>query len=300
MSFLNPVNEPVLRFKNTDAGAPQINYNARVAGDVKAVLKACLVTGYGTTASAGWTAANEVGNVIEFVSPSAAMSDYRLAVDDTSTSSTTWFYQYQGARINPVNNQPQKGLSFADKTHESNGWELIVTDRGLFFIELIRHSAISNTSARLTYFGQIKSALMDNGGANIGFYNVGHNATVTPPSNFFSSSNSGINLNDNTGLYIFGATPSVLGQSSYEYGQSNVDIVTALYLARNDKKVMVGEIVGMLSKTVNNIADAYGKSDTDVDGRPVLRITLGQATSNLQFAQEYARTMLIRLDYWEY
>lgn len=66
MSFLNPVSEPVKRFKSTDAGAPQINYNARVSGDVKTVLKACLVTGYGAKASAGWSIVNEVDHVAEF------------------------------------------------------------------------------------------------------------------------------------------------------------------------------------------------------------------------------------------
>ena len=143
MSFLNPVSEPVLRFSSTDASAPQINYNARTAGDIKAVLKACLVTGYGAKASAGWSIVNEINHVAEFVSPSAAMSDYRLGVDDSTTIKTTWYYQYQDARTNPNYNEPTKSFSYVDKTHASNGWQMLVTERGIVFIELVQNSVVN-------------------------------------------------------------------------------------------------------------------------------------------------------------
>jgi hypothetical protein len=186
MSFLNPVNEPVLRFKSTDAGAPQINYNARVAGDVKTVLKACLVTGYGDKASAGWSIVNEVNHVAEFVSPAVAMSDYRLGIDDTSASSTTWYYQYQNVRKNPSLNAPIKNFgSYIDKNHASNAWQLLVTQRGLYFVEICKHSGGDVLVARMTYWGMVKSALVSDVGENISWFCVGWCAPQIDPKAFF-------------------------------------------------------------------------------------------------------------------
>lgn len=53
MSLKQPVQYPVKYYSHLDAGAPQI---ANVDGNIKTILKACLITGYGTKESAGWTA----------------------------------------------------------------------------------------------------------------------------------------------------------------------------------------------------------------------------------------------------
>ena len=52
MSFLNPVPVPATYYSSEDAEAPQLG--ADLTGGVKTVLKACLVTGYGTKPGAGW------------------------------------------------------------------------------------------------------------------------------------------------------------------------------------------------------------------------------------------------------
>ena len=44
---------PVTVYRSTDAGAPLLTNSN---GSLIAVLKACLVDGYGSKASAGWTA----------------------------------------------------------------------------------------------------------------------------------------------------------------------------------------------------------------------------------------------------
>ncbi len=57
MSLKQPVRYPVKYYSHLDAGAPQL---ANADGVIKTILKACLVTGYGTgadeKAGAGWTA----------------------------------------------------------------------------------------------------------------------------------------------------------------------------------------------------------------------------------------------------
>lgn len=300
MSFLNPVNEPVLRFSSTDASAPQINYNSRVAGDVKAVLKACLVTGYGAKASAGWTAANEVGNVTEFVSPSAAMSDYRLGIDDASAASTTWYYQYQNARTNPAYNAPVKAFSYVDKTHASNGWQLFVTERGIVFVELVQNTSVNKLSARITYWGAVKSALIGNTSANICFFNVGHNGTVEQPSYFYSNSSFvHVRLETYTGAYVSAANSNMLLSNEYLVNISAVDLVSAIYLSNNNRDLFIGELPPLLSKIINKTSDVYGVSEYALAGRNILSVCAG-LQAPLPGAITYARTFLIRTDYWEY
>lgn len=297
MSFLNPVNEPVLRFKSTDAGAPQINYNARVAGDVKAVLKACLVTGYGAVASAGWTAENEVSNVIEFVSPSAAMSDYRLGIDDTSTSSTTWYYQYQDARVNPSYNAPAKSFPSITAAHASNGWQMLVTERGILFIELLQSSVLNEITARITYWGNIKSALTSTLGANIAFFNIGHGATLTSPPYFYSTSYTHLNIGGLSGLRLGDVTPFSVG-AEYTMAVSVMDIVSSVYVYTPTQ--MVGQIPAIMTKVVNQSVGMYGVADTTLDTRPVFKVTLGNPIGNAAGLYARGRVVLLYTDFWEY
>lgn len=301
MSFLNPVNEPVLRFKSTDSGAPQINYNARVAGDVKAVLKACLVTGYGAVASAGWTAENEVSNVIEFVSPSAAMSDYRLGIDDTSASSTTWYYQYQGTRVNPIYNAPAKSFQFVDKTHSSNGWQLFVTARGILFIESLQATAVNKLSPRITYWGQIKSAITDIGGQNILFFNVGHNGAISIPAYIYNSdSQFHINIGASVKAYMSAATSGMLSANVSVFDTSNVDLVSPIYLSSSAKNSMLGEIPFMLSRCLSSGAQMFDSTDLTLDGRSVMSVCAGFTDNRAEVIATYSRAFFVKTDYWEY
>lgn len=300
MSFLNPVNEPVLRFSSTDADAPQINYNARTAGDVKVVLKACLVTGYGDKASAGWSIVNEVDHVAEFVSPSAAMSDYRLGIDDSSTSTTNYRYYYQDVLKNPSYSSATKSFANADKTHASNGWQMLVTDRGLMFIELIQYTTVNKLSARITYWGAVKSAIPSVNGKNICFFNIGHNGATQPYRFYDSGAYVHTQLEGNTAAYMSAATSNALAAQSYALDTSNVDLVSQIYLASAARDILIGEFPPMLSKVVNATADMYGISELTLDGRDVMSVCAGYAQSTLSSANSLARTFLVKTDYWEY
>lgn len=52
MSLLTPIKVPVKVYKWDDVGAPRLD---KTAGCMMTIFKACLVTGYGTKESAGWT-----------------------------------------------------------------------------------------------------------------------------------------------------------------------------------------------------------------------------------------------------
>ncbi|MGM8939565.1 hypothetical protein ACS8E2_12815 [Psychrobacter glaciei] len=297
MSFLNPVNESVLRFSSTDASAPQINYNVRVSGDVKAVLKSCLVTGYGAKASAGWTAVNEAGNVIEFLSSGAAMSDYRLGIDDTSTSNTTWYYQYQDARVDPVNNACKKVFTYIDKVNASNGWELLVTTRGLLFIEKLYHSDVSKTVARVTYWGQLKSVSATNSGVNIGFWSAGHGSSWQPYQFFSDPSKLSFSVNGYSTLEVSTANIESLKRSEKLYSDSVTDLMSSVYLYKAG--ALIAEHPAILVEDSANSSGLYGIRDKIVQSRNVLHLPLSREVSPT-FLLGAVRVFLVYLDYWEY
>lgn len=300
MSFLNPVNEPVLRFKSTDAGAPQINYSVRTAGDVKAVLKACLVTGYGATASAGWTAVNEVGNVIEFLSPSAAMSDYRLGIDDTLTTATTWYYQYQDARVNPVYNAPVKALGYIVSPHVNNGWQLLVTQRGICLIEMVQSSAVSNQVSRITWWGQVKSALVGTLGKNMSFWCAGYGSPANLPSNVFQIIDTyrHCHLGAYTSLSFASANMDMIKLDTKVYGVVAAELVDGIYLRSLGD--FIAKQPAFYLQTIVSADNLYGVTDTTLNGRPVIKACLSYSDSREQFVREISRVVLVSLDYWEY
>lgn len=299
MSFLNPINEPVLRFKSTDVGAPQINYASRVAGDVKAVLKACLVAGYGAKASAGWSIVNEVSHVAEFVSPGAAMSDYRLGIDDKSTSSTTWYYKYQNIRVNPVYNAPVKTMQNINTASSQNGWQLLVTQLGIYFIEIVYSTPASNTLARVTYWGQVKSALNTANGKNIAFFNVGWNGAVPNTQEFYtnSSASTHYNVGSFTSLTFSAANLDILKVLGVD-DKTNIELLSPLYLHNTGN--LIAQQSGLLLSSVNRSADLVGLKDIVVDGRPAYRVCMSYHHNNLSDIENYTRVLILFLDYWEY
>ena len=301
MSFLNPVNEPVLRFSSTDAGAPQINYNSRVAGDVKTVLKECLVTGYGAKASAGWSIVNEINHVAEFVSPSAAMSDYRFGVDDSSTSKTTWYYQYQSVRTNPTYNEPLKNLGDIDKLSASNGWDLLVTAQGLYFIERFYHTNAKAIVARVMWWGRVKSALTDTAGINTSYFCTGYGAQVAQPAQLFDTGSNGAiyrfyRLASYDRVDFASGNMARFTQTQTKYNLSVMDSTAEAYLISSG--VMLGQHPGLLLRDVNTEADALGVRDTTVGDKPALSVAVSVQNSSAQTVLGYAKTLVIRTDYW--
>lgn len=303
MSFLNPVNEPVLRFSSTDANAPQINYATRVAGDIKTILKACLVTGYGTKASAGWAMTKETGHIAEFASPAAVMSDYKLGIDDRNAATSTWYYTYKNNRTNPVSNIVTRQVNDSNKTSTRNGWQLLVSKRGIFFIEIFDNTTVNDLVSRVTYWGQIKSGLTNNSGANIAFWNVGHGATADLPAYFFQPTNNAyrhFRINSYLADIRFSGT-NIESIGSYESGvdpNAAVEVVSTLYLYNLTR--FVGEHPALLMKDNNDPSKIYGVFDTTFQTRPVISLCLTYDYPDIPTYVANSRTILLYLDYWEY
>lgn len=75
----------VTLYQSTDASAPVLT---GAAGSLIALLDACLVNGYGTQPSAGWTKPFTGTNLAAYKSPSTTNPHY-YAIDDTATATPT-------------------------------------------------------------------------------------------------------------------------------------------------------------------------------------------------------------------
>ena len=257
-----------------------------------------MVTGYGTKQGAGWSIQNETDFAAEFVSPSVSMSDYAFGVSDGSSSQTSWYYKYKGTQTNPAYNAPNKSFANINTTHADNGWRLMVTKRGILFIELVQSTIVNKISARLTYIGAIKSAITDAGGINIAFFNIGHSAAQTENMFFYRNNYSHYAVESYSGLYVFGATPFVT-TNSFTPSVSLVDITTRLYLTTTTG-IFIGELPGIVAKLINDTSKMYGISNDTLNSRPTMQITLGYTDYRTQYMYSNGRVMLIYLDNWDF
>lgn len=293
MSFLNPVNEPVLRFSSTDADAPQINYAARTAGDVKAVLKACLVTGYGTKASAGWSVITDDGGIGVFATDAPSMSDYRIAIVDGATSST-WYYLSGGVRVNPSFNSPTKIFTGCDKTHASNGWDLVCSKRGVYFCEHVYHSVTKKLSSRITFIGQVKTF---NPTTNMAYFCIGHNATTSQVMDFYKTA---VHYDiGETSLTPIDISPIAIAAqtSNINVSMPNADlnVVSAIHIIQSKIK-FVGQHVGIFAYITPN-SNKYGVEVLDVGGVALLKMCAGDGGGYHNLRDS---AFAIKLDSWGY
>ena len=172
---------------------------------------------------------------------------------------------------------------------------MLVTDLGIIFIELIQRSDVSKLTSRITYWGRVKSALPDPLLENIMFFNIGQNAAISVLRYLYSVSYPHLRLATHTSAQIFGAHVNGLGSPS-TYNLSVVDVISPLYIADRLKGFFIAQIPPMLGVGLARESDLYGAKDEVLEGRDVIRVTAGYASSNTGSEGVF----LIYLDYWEY
>lgn len=140
MSLLEPVQVPVSVYRSTDASAPILD---KTAGCVANIIKACLVTGYGATAGAGWTMTHEdlathtkVFDIDNGLSPPISLRIY----NDTGKE-----LKIQVAKdivdANTVTKVMECDTAFKYSGKSTTGdWLLIASDRGLWFFAQVNNN----------------------------------------------------------------------------------------------------------------------------------------------------------------
>lgn len=128
MSLRNPVKYPVKYYSWQDDQAPQLS---NVDGAIKTILKACLVTGYGSKQGAGWTALFEDAHRIVLRRPLRTGNPPDIKIENGTITGSTKRHRIV-AQNNPASISDTKELSsvFTMMKDPSCGveWHCIVTD----------------------------------------------------------------------------------------------------------------------------------------------------------------------------
>lgn len=313
MSFLNPIELPVKIYKSTDARAPQLNLPDKATNDeYLTIFKACLVTGYGEKQAAGWTMEDKPGNggtsnqraanTAIFKPPHVLMDNYRWEITETQ-SSLSFAMNHQGQVINDPStaskNYPKRhGLSSYIK---QLSWVMLVTDLGYYFIEITNRKDLEYRYARVSYFGQIKSGLVDDEGKNAIFWNFGvyyHPFYLVRSTNYrychfpHTQTPEAISL---TGLL----------DNSKKRTLNAVEITSPVFYQYTG--LFIGQQPGLLVQSSNDEilgGQLSGVYETEHEGRPVLYVCLAHNYFYYNTAEQGGDAnnmpILLYLDKWEY
>ena len=128
--MLQTTRYPVTLYTSEDAGAPQIT---SAAGALKTVLKACLVTGYGTKSGAGWEVLFEESNKIALKSADDKSTGAALHVADTAgrVAQVSLYQKTEGFEKGKAASE-RRAVSYAYSTVQK--WLLAACARGFVFV----------------------------------------------------------------------------------------------------------------------------------------------------------------------
>lgn len=129
MSLLTPVRYPAKLYSHTDANAPQL---ASVDGAIKTILKACLVTGYGDKAGAGWTMLFEDATRIVLRAPDAQLHELPDIKIENGAGKYRVVSQDNPTAIDDATELASVPLLSRDR-YLKNEWFLVATDVGFVF-----------------------------------------------------------------------------------------------------------------------------------------------------------------------
>lgn len=143
-------------YKSSDTDAPQLS---NTAGSLKTVLKACLVTGYGTgtnaKAGAGWKLVYDESYKAVFQPVDTKGENLLLRIDDTGTSHSADFSAYSA--MTDINTGTQS-YAAGRYTRNNGTWFVVATQKWAWLC-----LTTSNTdAASLFFWGNIKSPVAEN------------------------------------------------------------------------------------------------------------------------------------------
>lgn len=161
MSLRNPVKYPVKYYSWQDDQAPQL---ANADGIIKTILKACLVTGYGSKAGAGWTALFEDAYRIVLRRPLRTGNPPDFKIENGTITGTTIRHRIV-AQDKPTGLDDATELSavnlLARDSRCGKEWHCIVTDFAVLFCYQMGEDNGNKKSA--TFFGGAKNLQDANG-----------------------------------------------------------------------------------------------------------------------------------------
>lgn len=164
MSLRNPVKYPVKYYSWQDAQAPQLS---DADGVIKTILKACLVTGYGSKAGAGWTALFEDDYRIVLRRPlrTGNPPDIKIENGKFAVSGTNTTRHRIVAQDNPTGLDDTTELSAVNLLARDSlcgkEWHCVVSDFAFFLCYQMAENDYSGNKNMFLYCGEV-SRLQEN------------------------------------------------------------------------------------------------------------------------------------------
>lgn len=283
MSLSQPVRYPVKYYSHLDAGAPQL---ANADGVIKTILKACLVTGYGTKAGAGWTSLFDDANRIVLRRPLRTGNPPDIKIENGVINGT--------AKHRIVSQDNPSGLDDATEIAAVNistrdtgfkpEWHLIACDFGFLLCYQVAYSAFNNN---ILYVGGAK-ALSSNGDSSgsdsfivLRQANAGINGTGSAMRSMF---------NTEVSFYDMRFKLDIKDKHFLTLPVSELDF-DSMYLAQ---RIIVGTRLELpfFCSIAGGFTDRSSSAVT-VSNRPMLRYV------NSVYDATNGRPLYIPLDYWE-
>lgn len=284
MSLKQPVKYAAKLYSHNDAGAPQL---ADTDGVIKTILKACLVTGYGTKAGAGWTALFDDAFRIVLRRPLRTGNPPDIKIENGVINGIASHRVV--SQNNPTGLDDTVELAavnlLARDTQSTNKWYLVVSDFGLLFAYGMAENNNSTYKALgMLYIGSLVGLVNDVTGMVASYHkDTKLNGQHDPWSRAFASVH--------TPLKDLWTNQDYLNKSYHQISgperQFNNDCVA--------QKILLGAN-GASLPFYTSIASSYTDltaSEINIDGRPMLRIVnrMGQDSDS--------RPYYIPIDYWE-
>lgn len=282
MSLRNPVKYPVKYYSWQDTQAPQLS---NAGGVIKMILKACLVTGYGSKAGAGWTALFEDAHRIVLRRPLRTGNPPDIKIENGTITGTTVRHCIV-AQDNPTGlddtNELSSVFTMMRDAKAGKEWHCIVTDFAfLLCYQMSENGATLRNNA--FFVGSVKK-LQE---ADQDIFFLWKNPIETGTGN----GNCAYALLDNEVAYVNVRTKT-------EYLSKKYLTLTAAEKAFNDdffaQKVLIDKVAELpFFTTVSNSYTDTATSIISISARQMLRYV------NVPYGYSFKRPLYIPLDYWE-
>lgn len=280
MSFLNPTPVAVTLYSSADPEAPQLSSN-NWTGAIKTILKACLVTGYGSKQGAGWAISDETDNKATITPTDPAMAHIGIIIDsahkDYSAVDLVWQSVVQRFDANSSGNQVRRLLYISGLYT----WRVIASARGFALIVSLTGNYV--TGAGMLYFGQTCTNLTDPAAQDfvmINSWDRGGAYSMSYFANWLSANNSLVACT--TGALTDAPSPreasnaylaTTAYNSSHQYAATRkltqTPLQSALYadLYLRKPEGLVARVPGLLVKSHRLISDEH-LALVQIDGSP--------------------------------
>lgn len=288
MSLRHPVKYPVKYYSWQDAQAPQLT---DIDGAIKTILKACLVTGYGSKQGAGWTALFEDAYRIVLRRPLRTGNPPDIKIENGVINGTASHRIV--AQDNPTSLDDATELSavnlLARDTRAGKEWYCIVTDFAfLLCYQFDRNGIASATRNNVLFVGGCKK-LLD---ADTEYFLINTNTNIQS-TGLATNPIGGIVWNSTAAWQFY----DMRRKTSYNQ-RGYLDLsITETYINSDyfAQKVLIDKVAELpFFASITSQYDNTAHDKISINNRSMLRFV--NATSSPSYG---SRALYVPLDYWE-